>query len=159
MVLKEKEINWGPKPFWMMRCWEEMEEYAVFVKTEWKSMNVVGWKGFALKEKLKKLKSKLKAWNKEHVGNLEAKIKEAKEELFSLDLKGENDGLTVEEVRRRRMCTSNIHKLSSMNCSFLWQKSRMRWLKAGMLIRNFFIGVFRKGGRLMRFWVLSLRVI
>lgn len=32
VVLKEKEVNWGPKPFQMMRCWEDMEGYADFVK-------------------------------------------------------------------------------------------------------------------------------
>lgn len=24
VILKEKELNWGPKPFRMLKCWEEM---------------------------------------------------------------------------------------------------------------------------------------
>lgn len=32
VVLKEKELNWGPKPFRMMKCWEDMSGYAEFVK-------------------------------------------------------------------------------------------------------------------------------
>lgn len=62
---------------------------------------------------------------------MEAKIQEAKDELHSLDLKGENFGLSLEEVNKRRLCTSTIHKSSSMNCSLLWQKSRMKQLKEG----------------------------
>lgn len=66
VVLKEKEINWGPKPFRMMKCWEGMEGYEDFVKNKWRDLRVDGWKGFVLKEKLKGIKAKLKEWNKEH---------------------------------------------------------------------------------------------
>lgn len=131
VVLKEKEADWGPKPFCVMRCWESMEGYEDFVKNEWCGIDVRGWKGFVLKEKLKIMKSKLRGWNKEHIGNLEAKIQENKEDLNTLDLKSELVGLSVEEVEKRRLCSSNIHRLSSMYCSLLWQKSRMKWLREG----------------------------
>lgn len=32
VVLKEKEVNWGPKPIRLMRCWEEMEGYETLSK-------------------------------------------------------------------------------------------------------------------------------
>lgn len=57
VVLKESEVNWGPKPFRMMRCWEDMEGYEDFVKNEWWGMEVEGWKSFMLKEKLKSIKA------------------------------------------------------------------------------------------------------
>lgn len=88
MVLKEKEINWGPKPFRMLRCWEDMNGYEEFVKETWRNIEVNGLKGYVLKEKLKKLKSSLKEWNKSHMGNLEAQIVEAKDELLRWNLKG-----------------------------------------------------------------------
>lgn len=34
VVLKEKEINWGPKPFRMLNYWEKLEGYEEFVKNE-----------------------------------------------------------------------------------------------------------------------------
>lgn len=75
-----------------------MEGYEEFVKNEWKELQVSGWKGYVLKEKLKSVKNKLKLWNKEHCGNLDSKILESKVELLRLDLKGEGDGLTEEKV-------------------------------------------------------------
>lgn len=65
-VLKEKEINWGLKPFRVMKCWEDMEGYENFVKEAWKEIEVDGWKCYILKEKLKIIKNKLKGWNKDH---------------------------------------------------------------------------------------------
>lgn len=53
MILKEREVSWGPKPFQMLRCWEKMEGYKDYVKETWRNTEVVGWKGFVLKEKLK----------------------------------------------------------------------------------------------------------
>lgn len=81
--------------------------------------DVVGWKGYVLKEKLKGIKNKLKVWNKEHFGNLDAQILGAKEELNSIDLLGESGALSEEDIQRRRICMSRIYTLSSRKCSFL----------------------------------------
>lgn len=45
VALKEKELNWGPKPFRMMKCWEGISGYEEFVKNEWRGMEIEGWKG------------------------------------------------------------------------------------------------------------------
>lgn len=76
-----------------------------------------------LKEKLKGIKNKLKAWNKEHLGNLDVQINEAKERLLFWDLKGESEGLSEVEVNQRRECGAKIHELSSSKCS-LFGKSQ-----------------------------------
>ncbi|RDX58226.1 hypothetical protein CR513_62470, partial [Mucuna pruriens] len=33
IILKEKEVNWGPKPF-MLNCWKEDKQYNEFVKAK-----------------------------------------------------------------------------------------------------------------------------
>lgn len=98
----------------MMRCWEEMDGYEDFVKKEWQSLHVEGWRGFVLKEKLKKIKFHLKWWNKEQCGNIDRQIEQAKEELAKLDLKGDVGVLSSEEVENRRIYASKIHRLSTM---------------------------------------------
>lgn len=77
--------------------------------------------GFVLKEKLKGIKSKLKVWNKDHFGNLDAKIQEAKDEIHKIDLKGESEVLIEEETNLRRICVSKVHTFTSRKCSLLWQ--------------------------------------
>lgn len=113
----------------MRKCWEDLEGYEKFVKTEWNGMRVDGWEGYVLKEKLKGIKTKLKEWNKEHCGNLEEQVNLAKEEVARLDLKSEVGGLCLEELEERRLCLQKIYKLSSMKCSLLWQQSRNKWLR------------------------------
>lgn len=82
IILKEKEIKWGPKPFCMFNFWRELPGFSEFVRNQWRDMVVEGWAGFVLKEILKILKQRLKVWVKEHGKNRDQQIKEAKEELL-----------------------------------------------------------------------------
>jgi hypothetical protein len=63
---------------------------------------VEGWGMFALKEKLKMIKVQLNEWHKRHTQNLGTKIKEAKEDLKKLELKGEKGDLTEGEINTYR---------------------------------------------------------
>lgn len=56
VMLRDKVIDWGPKPFRMLNCWREVLGYAEFVKNERNVMSIEGWGAFVLKEKLKLIK-------------------------------------------------------------------------------------------------------
>nr|KYP48621.1 hypothetical protein KK1_029682 [Cajanus cajan] len=59
ILLKNEDINWGPKPFRVLDCWRGDARYAVFVRSQWKELDVEGRVTFVLKEKLKLLKCRL----------------------------------------------------------------------------------------------------
>nr|GEV51666.1 RNA-directed DNA polymerase, eukaryota [Tanacetum cinerariifolium] len=58
--------DYGPSPFRLFHSWFAMEGFNSFVKTTWKSLNIVEPNGLIrLKKKLQALKIAIKAWSKE----------------------------------------------------------------------------------------------
>jgi len=112
-VLTIDEENWGPRPSRLLKCWQEVPGYKSFVNEKWKPFEVTGWGGFVLKEKLKLIKVALK------------------ERQAAIDVKGEDEDLSEEEVAELRGISSNIHSLSCLNTSICWQQSRINWLCEG----------------------------
>jgi hypothetical protein len=87
--------------------------------------------GFILKEKLKGLKSCLRAWNKEVYGVVDSKIERLVEDINELDVKGELVPLTVAEVENRKCSFGELWHLLKSKESVLLQRSRARWLREG----------------------------
>lgn len=86
---------------------------------------------FELKERLKLIRGSLKAWHKNSTQNLEEQINKEKAEINEFEARGEEWGLSEEETVTKRELTAQMFKLSRLNCSIQWQKSRTKWLKEG----------------------------
>ena len=84
-----------------------------------------------LREKLKLIKGALKEWHLMHANNIPAKIETLKKRQSELDDKGEEDGLSTEEMHEMKEVSQNLHSLSRVNTSIIWQQSRLHWLKDG----------------------------
>jgi hypothetical protein len=58
IVLKHSNLDWGPKPFRFNNYWLAHKNFLEVVEEAWREIEVGGWMGFVLKEKLRGLKSK-----------------------------------------------------------------------------------------------------
>jgi len=74
-----------------------------------------------LKEKLKLLKLALKEWHQCHSQNLPARISTIKENIATLDLKGETEVLCDEEIDALHGFTDKLFSLSRIHSSICWQ--------------------------------------
>ncbi|GAU51435.1 hypothetical protein TSUD_413350 [Trifolium subterraneum] len=131
LVLSTNEEEWGPRPSRMFKCWRDVPGYNRFVRDNWNSLQVEGWGGFVLKGKFKMIKATLRDWRLTHVQNFPSRIECLKTQLSTLDLKGEEEVLSDEEIAELHGVTFDLHSLSRMNASISWQHSRALWLKEG----------------------------
>lgn len=89
IILSVDEQNWGPKPFRMLKCWVDFAGYKDFITSKWRSLQVEGWAGYVLKEKLKMIKVALREWHQNHTQNILGKISVIKDRMSVLDERGE----------------------------------------------------------------------
>ncbi|XP_050915975.1 uncharacterized protein LOC127131080 [Lathyrus oleraceus] len=110
------------------------------MEEEWKSISVVGISDFAIKEKFKILKGRLKKWNSEVLGKVILEVEDNKVEINSIDTllacckEEQVEGL----VASRNKATSNLWwKLESQE-RILVHKSSLRWRHDGDLNSAYF---------------------
>ncbi|XP_058776288.1 uncharacterized protein LOC131650601 [Vicia villosa] len=151
--IKEMELvdppTMGGKFTWSNKCGSAMSRLDRFLlsssfiddwKEEWKSLEVKGRGDFCLVQKLKALKSKISAWNKEVFGWIDLNIDEAGKEMHFLDNKFAIFAGNVSEevvVRRSKVAIEfwdNLYKKEG----FLRLQSRQLWLAEGDSNTRFF---------------------
>ncbi|GAU30291.1 hypothetical protein TSUD_385120 [Trifolium subterraneum] len=151
------ELNWGPKPHRMLKCWVDIPGYHDFVKERWLSFQVHGWSGHILKTKLKFIKAELRIRHLNHTANLDGKIRDAKNRLEEFDVIVETRRLDTNEELELHSIQANIVSFSKLQASMFWQKSRVNWLKEGDANSKFFHGLM--SSRRQSNTIISLQAI
>ncbi|GKV31918.1 hypothetical protein SLEP1_g40572 [Rubroshorea leprosula] len=121
ILLKEEKINWGPKPFKFFDAWLEQSGCKETIRNVWNSTVIKGWKGFRLKEKLKKTKKAFKKWSADAMKEVDDKINEVEVEIATLDKKGENTQLSAKDIKMRRRSFLNLWKNLKIKEKEKWQ--------------------------------------
>ena len=100
IVIKNKIIDWGAKPFRMFDVWAEMDGYRKVIREAWEQRVNCGNDLERVKMKLKGLKSALKKWRKLGHNNEIERKKKIVAEIEQLDQRDDEE-LLQEEMRMR----------------------------------------------------------
>lgn len=92
ILLKYVSSNWGARPFRFNNFQLNHKGLSEVVSKSWTSMELSGWMGIILKEKLKVLQSVLKKLDKEIFRSVDFRIELLLEEIKANDLKRETGG-------------------------------------------------------------------
>jgi hypothetical protein len=112
--------------FKFLRMWSLHENCKDLIDASWRE-NVVGCPMYILNTKLKRLKDKLKIWNKEIFGNVHEYVKDAEQKLQVIQAQIQNDGITDDLMDLEKSAQCNLDKALDRQHEFWKEKARISW--------------------------------
>ena len=131
ILLRSRTIDWGPRPFKIMDWWLQDKEFQNMVRHRWGNYHPSGWGGFALKMKLKFIKSCIRHWSSQNGVINASKIQNLKKELNALEAGGNASILSQAERDLKKSLQEQLWNAALAYESMLRQKSRVKWKKKG----------------------------
>ncbi|XP_026431923.1 uncharacterized protein LOC113329172 [Papaver somniferum] len=139
LLLDISNPSWGPSPFRFEAMWFMENGFLQLLEDWWLSFCFAGTPSTVLWLKLKALKEKLKVWNKEVFGHTTTKLNIILSNIQTLDLLGEDNGLTEEERNVHIQNKAEFERISKMEETSWEIKSKTKWLQDGDRNTSFFI--------------------
>lgn len=93
------------------------------VRTSWSNSSVEGWPSYALTQKLKMLKAKIKEWQRLHYKSNQAAVQKAKAHMVAWDIEAESRDLSFVDCENFATCRRNYFKTESHYSKSVRQKS------------------------------------
>nr|CCA65974.1 hypothetical protein [Beta vulgaris subsp. vulgaris] len=125
--------NWGPKPFRFQNCWLTDPHCLEIVNKTWlESTNM------PMIDKLRRVKIRLKAWNRDEFGHIDTNIKIMEDEIQKFDTISNERELDEQEIERRKEAQSDLWMWMKRKELYWAQNSRILWLKHGDRNTKFF---------------------
>nr|XP_043611732.1 uncharacterized protein LOC122583387 [Erigeron canadensis] len=142
LLLKIKNVNYGPKPFRFFNSWLDKGELEEVVHKAVESFVYNGPADLKLILKLKHTKKHVKQWREESKVKDEEEMAKSKKELEEIDLLLKEREISDEECWIRTKCLKNIIKLEEAKAKDL--KQRVKWAIDGDENSRFFHGFINK---------------
>ncbi|XP_024163822.1 uncharacterized protein LOC112170746 [Rosa chinensis] len=154
-------LNVPKAPFRFQRMWLDHPGFISVVDDVWKSSQFFGCPMFVLACKLHLLKHKLRAWNKNEFGDVNANVESAIADLEEVQLEISNLGPSEDRILLEDDATVRVNAALESQEKFYCDKSRISWLSNGDRNTSFFhamvkvrnlkqsLSVMRDGNRLL----------
>jgi len=143
IVVKFMAKDWGPKPFRTIDAWLLEKGFSDMLKEKWSSYNVQGCEFVKYKEKLKRMKGDLKAWNMDVFGNIHSKKREILQAIADFDNQDCLSNLTESDRAKRCELIGCLRDIDKKLDSIMCQKARVNWLKYGDSCTKFYHSTLR----------------
>ena len=109
-----------------------------------------------LKEKIKRLKERLKIWNRDRYGDTFKRYKKIEDELNKMEVSTIDRQLSPQELLIKKQLQEDLWVAAQSHESLLRQKARSRWVKEGDCNSRYFhlmINASRRSNSLNRVWI------
>ncbi|GJT17744.1 reverse transcriptase domain-containing protein [Tanacetum coccineum] len=127
IVLKDMELEFGPKPFRIFNMWMEEPDFYKMVGEAWGKEVRSARPDCIFRDRLKNVKASLRVWSKEKFGGHREKIESLKNEAMKWELEAEKRVLTESErsswLDARKQWEVKDREYGNM----LRQKDRIKW--------------------------------
>ena len=131
ILLRSRANDWGPKPFKVMDWWLQEKSFQNLVVHSWSNYHLSGWGGFALKQKLKLIKTHIRQWSLQNGGVTSAKIQNLKKDLNALEAGVNGSNMSQAEMELKKSLQEQLWAAATAYESMMRQKSRVKWIKEG----------------------------
>ncbi|GKD72848.1 transposon TX1 uncharacterized, partial [Tanacetum coccineum] len=127
IVLKDVDLDFGPKPFRVFNVWLEEPDFYHVVEEAWKKEVRGIWPDCIFRDRLKKVKASLRVWSKERFGENKEKIKSLRSETMRWKMEEEKRTLSDSERLAWLEVRKRWQEKGREYCNMLRQKNRVKW--------------------------------
>lgn len=126
MFSMQKDVVTYSSSFKFMRMWASHSDCKKIISDSWSSP-VIGCLMYILSQKLKNLKSILKAWNKESFGDVNLNVARAIKELESVEADLSSEVNSDELIVQEQLAQVGVNKVLHQQEEYWREKSRVNW--------------------------------
>ncbi|GKB37953.1 RNA-directed DNA polymerase, eukaryota [Tanacetum coccineum] len=148
ILLKEVHVDYGPSPFRLFHSWFLEEDFTSVLESSWNNDVVPSNNAMiTLKNKLKNLKTRLKAWNRDKRLTHNQERKHLQESLSAIDARLDQGMGFPDDIPNRAKFAKDLGDLNKKDSIDLAQKAKVKWAIEGDENFKYFHGIVNKKRR------------